>query len=67
MDKLTKEQRDFYLRHLGNLCPCCHSSNVSYAQLEADGNYAWSYEECLDCGAEWKDIYQLVDVEDMEQ
>ena len=67
MVRLTEEQREYYLHHRGNLCPCCHSSNITSGHLDADGDYAWSRVVCLSCGADWRDVYQLIDIEDIDE
>ena len=59
MDKVVKEK---YLNDPTE-CPKCNSYKISADCLSADGSTAWSRVECLACGAIWKDIYTLTDVE----
>jgi hypothetical protein len=60
---MTEEQRKKYLDLHGVQCPCCKSSNItSLESPEADFGGAYQECECRDCGAQWQDIYDLIDV-----
>ena len=55
-----------YLEADGLKCPNCGSDNISADDPEPDGLTAISRVECLDCKAEWKDVYQLVTFADLQ-
>ena len=55
-----------YLEAEGLKCPNCGSDNISAGDPEPDGLTAVSEVECLDCRAEWKDIYHLATFADLK-
>ena len=40
-------------------CPFCNSSNITALHWDAESGMAWQEVDCLNCGKEWHDIYQL--------
>ena len=65
MAELTIEQKNDYLAD-DNQCPICQSDNIEGNGFGSDNKQAWHEILCLDCGARWNDIFQLVDVELLE-
>jgi hypothetical protein len=60
---LSKEQIEKYIKCDGSYCPYCGSCNIEGSgDRNADGNWISSAVECLDCGCNWLDIYELVDI-----
>lgn len=43
-------------------CPYCKSMHITSGHFEPEGNYMPV--SCEDCGREWKDIYELVGMEE---
>ena len=66
MTEITEEMKKKYLEVNGVLCPFCGSSDIRADSLESDGNEAWNNVHCEDCKEEWKDIYKLVDIIQVE-
>lgn len=54
-----------YLTFGGVYCPECHSTNIKSGRLEADGTTAWAQASCLSCDSSWKDVYELVGIENL--
>ena len=44
-------------------CPVCESSDIEGRQMQVDSACSWQQIECIECGAEWHDIYKLVGCE----
>ena len=64
---LTDAQKKEYLKHMGNQCPLCkHDAIEAKSHVETDCDTAWQVIRCTNCGAEWNDLYALVDVELVE-
>lgn len=59
--RFTEEHLRKYARN-SNRCPFC-GGEIEAGDLDADGPTAWSDVRCLNCGAEWQDVYELVAVE----
>ena len=68
--KLTDEQRVRYLTvFLGDRCPHCESTTGMDTVEPLRMTAMWEVSldiSCTDCGARWRDIYRLHDVEDIE-
>jgi transcription elongation factor Elf1 len=62
MPKLTPEQKKNYLESPYH-CPVCNAPNKDIEAGEWDGEIATQKIHCNGCGAEWGDIYKLIDVE----
>jgi hypothetical protein len=67
MSILTKEQKEYYLHADNDACLFCHSENIERSSFQSDGDSAWRPVECLDCGENWFDVYQLSGVETMDE
>lgn len=63
MNKLTKEEKEFYIRGGGNHCPFCGSIDIEGGHSEADSGFFCQDVTCLSCHKEWQDIYTLTDIE----
>lgn len=50
-----------------NFCPFCESEDIEAEQLEVDDeNGCSSLVTCNDCKKEWRDIYAVVRIEEVE-
>lgn len=57
---MTGEQRTAYLHSAEpNLCPYCKGDDVQGGFVEIDGKQASQNVLCVDCHAEWRDVYVL--------
>jgi len=65
MTKLTKEQKETYLKD-PYCCPYCKSKNIEAGSIEANEGWAWQEVVCFDCHLRWRDVYTLTAVEDIE-
>ena len=64
---LTVYQKRMYIEREAASCPYCKSANIVAGPIESDcGEVAWSDVKCHKCGKEWKDKFQLVDIEEDE-
>lgn len=54
-----------YLKNKGIRCPYCESNSIeTTGVIKSDEAYAWQNLQCNVCGRSWKDIYQLVGIEE---
>jgi DNA-directed RNA polymerase subunit M/transcription elongation factor TFIIS len=65
----ANQKKEKYLKEGGTHCPYCGSENISagyspHDHFDEEG--MWQFVTCQDCGKEWKDIYQLVDIEEVK-
>jgi hypothetical protein len=63
--KLTRMMKKKYVVGAGNNCPFYGSEELSGSRFHSDGTSAWRNITCSDCGKEWRDVYTLVDVEEI--
>jgi transcription elongation factor Elf1 len=61
---LTKEQKNNYLKTGGVHCPYCGSERLDVDPFDGEGSY--QPVTCGVCDKEWRDIYQLVDIEEVD-
>ena len=52
-----------YLDKHGSVCPICECDAIEGGPFQSDGNTVWQKVNCIECGAEWDDIYYLREVE----
>ena len=62
---LSKEQKEDYIRKGGVRCIYCGSSDITAGVFE--GEAAGQKVECRNCQKEWMDVYELVDVQEIEE
>ena len=62
--RLTEQQIKDYLAS-PNHCPSCGSSNIEADPLQLDDHVASCGVLCEDCGMIWRDIYSIVDIEEV--
>jgi uncharacterized Zn finger protein len=69
MAVLTDEQKEKYRKHFGCRCPCCGSGDLlaDHGALEQDESGIRMVVQCETCGRAWKDVYELVDVEEVDE
>jgi len=46
-------------------CPYCGSNDISGGFVEIDSGEANQKIDCMDCGKRWRDVYRLVDMEEL--
>ena len=66
MYKLTREQKDRYLKCEFSRCPDCKSDRIESVEFDFDfieSNEIRQEIHCLECGISWIDIYKLTDIE----
>jgi hypothetical protein len=63
--ELSPEQEAEYISNRGSKCPICRSDNLEGGSLDVDGPVARVEATCLDCDAEWIDIYTLSGIEEV--
>lgn len=59
----VEAKKRHYLRTHGTQCPICGSTAIEGGSMNADGGSAWGSCSCGECGAEWRDVYHLKEVE----
>jgi len=64
--KLTEEQKKAYLENAANLCPFCQSPDITGGPVDINGREAWQEVSCNECHEQWRDVYALAFVEDIE-
>jgi len=63
--EMTEEQKKQYLKNGGVTCPICRSDNIGGdSPIEFNAGLIHQKIRCHECGAEWEDEYDLVDVKD---
>jgi len=60
--KWIRSREKHYLKYSNN-CPICNSSNIKGDSMQSDATSACQDINCDDCGAEWTDIYGLIEVD----
>ena len=53
------EKFDEYVGNCGGYCPLCDSDDLDYGALSAEDEVVLQLITCLDCGAEWTDVFVL--------
>ena len=66
MTKLTKEQKDLYIRCGGVSCPFCGESDVTGGFIETEEGGASQPVHCDTCGEDWVDVLTITNVESEE-
>ena len=51
------------LKHGGNRCLFCGSTDVEGGHPDPDGDTAVAYEECNTCGRDWQSIWTMTGVQ----
>ena len=51
-----------YIKNKGTLCPFCGTESVQGGFVEIEAGKAFQDMNCTECGGDWQDVYQLVDV-----
>jgi len=52
-----------YVNRGGNHCPYCNSENISGGTFQMDDAGGWREASCLNCGAEWQDVFKLIGID----
>jgi hypothetical protein len=64
--KLTQEQKKVYIENTGNICPFCKSTDITGGSVNIEGREARQEVWCNECHGQWRDVYTLAFVEDIE-
>ena len=59
---MTEEQKQFYLKCKGSLCPYCRSNNFHYCERKFDLSKVWRGVYCENCHEYWQEEYTLTDI-----
>ena len=63
LPRLTQEQIQDYPKYAGVHCPYCGESDIESGSFDGEGFF--QRVACHKCGREWRDIYSLVDIEEI--
>ena len=63
---MNDEQKASYLKET-HKCPFCKSEAIRGEDHDFDGETIWKNIVCESCEKEWRDIFRLVDVEEVEE
>ena len=56
-----------FVSHAGTRCPACVSEDIRTTDnVQIDDGSAWQDVECIDCHAEWQDVYSLVGYDNLD-
>lgn len=64
---LTLEEQADYVREGYGQCPYCKSDQIEGGSWENEGNIVWQRVSCFDCGRSWQDIYELSNIDQMNE
>lgn len=62
-DEWIDLRKKHYINGNTNGCPICDSGSIEGGSIDVSGLNAYQAVYCLDCGAEWTDIYRMTSVE----
>ena len=62
---LTSMKKEEYVRNGGTKCPFCFKKNIEGGHIEVDAGEAFQEVQCHDCEKRWRDIYTLIDLEEI--
>jgi hypothetical protein len=63
--ELSPEQKAAYVSGGGLKCPFCQSDNLEGGSLDVAGPVVRAEATCLDCDAEWIDVYTLSGIDEV--
>lgn len=61
--KLTANDEKDYVKKGFAHCPFCKSSDIDGESVNIDGKTAIQDIGCLNCGAQWTDVYKLTGID----
>jgi hypothetical protein len=64
---LSPKKKDRHIKQGSIKCPYCGSEDITGEEVEIEENMATQEVFCSDCERGWRDIYKLVDVEEIEE
>jgi transposase-like protein len=64
---ISNEARQSYLESDGCHCPYCNSDNIDSGLVHLGRDRYETTVSCNDCDKSWKDIYDIVDVEEIRR
>lgn len=47
-------------------CPYCDSVNMDATTMDNDTKTCWRKVHCIGCGKEWREVYQLTSIEEID-
>jgi hypothetical protein len=63
--ELTQEQKEYYIEKRGTCCPHCKSDNIIGGMIEGGSDTAWQIVTCNDCKKQWREVYELSNIEEV--
>jgi hypothetical protein len=60
------KHREEYLTYGGVFCPFCKSPDIEGGSVDIAGSEAFQELSCVSCGGAWRDRYELVAVQALE-
>ncbi len=71
--QLTEQDKSEYLKSGGDHCPFCETPdqkiggvNLSGGHVNIEGKYAHQDVRCENCGSEWTDVFERVEIQETE-
>lgn len=65
---MSKATQLAYLDSKGTRCPACNSNEIEgMDSADIDKGTAWQAVCCLECEAQWSDVYKLIEYTDLER
>ncbi len=61
---LTEKMKREYINNGGNICPYCHSDDITAEDTDYFGGSQSTRVLCNDCERYWFDIYTLTDIQE---
>jgi ribosomal protein S27E len=65
VDSELEQKKHEYLDHEGVRCVLCGSEQIEWSSIETDAGHTWRDVRCPVCGAAWRDIYGIVEVQNL--
>jgi len=64
--ELTTQQKQDYLKSGGSHCPFCKSDDIeAIGGFDFEASQVWESVKCNACDSEWRDVYTLIEVENI--
>ena len=60
--KTTMIDKQAYIKNKSVSCPFCAAESIHGGFVDIEAGKAFQETSCAECGEDWEDVYQLVDV-----
>jgi len=64
--RLTRQAQAAYIEGGGVRCPFCGKDNLEGGSFNSECCYSWQNVNCVDCGSEWQDVFQIAFLADKD-